>query len=178
MVKASLRNVLVALSLSAVLSACGGGGGGSGDDIGTVGNNPPVGLPNDPAPTPNPGTGSNPNPQRPPQKPGQPDLPAERSATLIWEAPNTRTDGTCLGDVTSYVISYGLASGVYDGSVNVEAGKVSCVASGVQDSCGEIMTCTYTVGDLGTASWYFAVQAEDGNGQRSGYSNEVVKTIQ
>lgn len=155
----NVRNGLAVLFLSVLVTACGGGGGG--------------GAPSD---------GVSPSPNVPGRPGGGDDglgggRDGEDDAVLTWLAPNSRTDGTCLKDLEEYRINLGNSPGVYEQVVSVPASQLSCVASGKRDACGEISTCTYTVRDLPSASWYFAVQAVDSVGNVSDYSNEAIKTI-
>ena len=87
------------------------------------------------------------------------------TATLTWNAPTVRTDGSALNpatDLQKYRIYYGLASGTYTQSVDV-------VNPGTD-------TVTYTL-TLGSGTYYFVVTAVDSSGQESGYSNEGSKTL-
>ncbi len=81
------------------------------------------------------------------------------SATLSWTPPTTNTDGTALTDLAGFKVYYGTASGSYTQVVNV--GYVT----------------TYTVNNLTSGTYYFAVTAYDTSGYESGYSNQVSKTI-
>ena len=100
------------------------------------------------------------------------------TALVTWEAPTAKIDGSCLSDLQSYRINYGLASSVYDSHQTVDAGSLSCVDTGKTDSCGQVKSCSYMVDNLGEASWYFAVQAVDSGGNVSDYTNEAIKTVQ
>lgn len=187
-----LRNVAVFASVSAVLVACGGGGGGSSSGGGTV-----------PAPVAGggtSGTGASGTPVVPADggsAPGDtadsggetavgdsggvtPEAPAPepKSVVLRWEAPTTRQDGSCLVDLQAYRVSFGLAPGLYDHNQLVDVGDVACTATGQGGVCGVTQSCEVTVASLSTASWYFVIQAVDSMGQLSGYSNEVVRTVQ
>jgi hypothetical protein len=82
-----------------------------------------------------------------------------KSATLAWNAPTTNTDGTSLTDLAGYKIYYGTSSGNYATSVNV--GNVT----------------TYTINNLSTGTYYFAVTAYDSSAVESYYSNQVSKTF-
>jgi|SRR5690606_38497101 len=104
--------------------------------------------------------------------------PDEGYAILSWEAPVTREDGSCLDDLAAYRISYGLAPGTYDKTETVSVEDMSAVDTGRSTDCGKIKSYSYVVEDLGTASWYFAVQAVDSAGNVSDYSNEAIRTIQ
>lgn len=202
-----IRNALLVASLSAALAACGGGGSNSNNQdndptttprpvepIDPPGQIPPTdsGQDND-QPPPDDGTDQTPVDPAPDDSEPQPDngteqpLPpssdeeepeVDNSAHLQWESPNTRTDAQCLTDLVAYRISYGLSSGVYTNTETVEAKDLTCTDSGEHNDCGQISTCGYTVQDLDTASWYFAVQAVDSSGNLSDYSNEGIKTIQ
>lgn len=80
--------------------------------------------------------------------------------TLTWDSPTTNADGTPLEDLAGYKIYYGISEGNYTASI--DAGNVT----------------TYTVSNLSSGTYYFAVTAYDISGNESGYSNEANKVIQ
>jgi hypothetical protein len=82
------------------------------------------------------------------------------SATLAWDAPVTNTDGTPLTDLAGYKIYFGASSGNYTSVIDV--GNVT----------------KYTVTNLSSGTYYFAVVSYDIAGIESDYSNEAGKTIQ
>lgn len=84
------------------------------------------------------------------------------SATLSWEAPTQRTDGTALTDLAGYRIHYGRLSGVYDYQIDLNTPGIA----------------TYVVENLVPGEWYFAVTAYDSTGLESDYSNEATRNIQ
>ncbi len=84
------------------------------------------------------------------------------SATLTWQAPTERTDGTALTDLAGYTIHYGRMSGVYDYQIDVNTPGVA----------------TYVVENLVPGDWYFAMTAYDSSGAVSDYSNEAQRHIQ
>lgn len=87
---------------------------------------------------------------------------ATGSATLRWEAPAVRTDGTPLEDLAGYRIRYGTSSGNYSEAVHVNsAGATSQVVSGLKAA----------------TTYYFAVFAVDGKGVESPASSEVSKVM-
>lgn len=86
-------------------------------------------------------------------------VPAGGIATLAWDAPTTKTDGTPLTGQTVYRLYYGTTPGNYTAVLNV--GSVT----------------TYTVVNLASGSYYFAVTACIANGLESAYSNEVSRRI-
>jgi len=84
---------------------------------------------------------------------------------LAWDAPTTYTDGTTLNPATelaSYKIYYGTASQTY-------TSVISILNPGT-------LTVSYSP-TLLAGTYYFAVTTVDNNGQESGYSNEVLKTV-
>lgn len=85
------------------------------------------------------------------------------SAALSWNAPGTRENGDSLkmGELAGYVISYG-----QDPENLAETIRIS-----------EASTMQFTVTDLADGTWFFTVQAEDGNGLLSAPSPQVSKTI-
>lgn len=129
----------------ALLTACGGGsGGGSGS-----------------------GSGSS----------GFPDLGSgggSESVRLTWTAPTEQVDGACLTEpVAEYRISYGNSPGLYVRTESANLSQVDCAAVG-RDHCGEVLECSVQLTGLEPAPWYIAVQAVDGLGNASEYSNEAL----
>lgn len=83
------------------------------------------------------------------------------SATLTWEPPTTRTDGSALTNLAGYRIRYGTASGRYDALLDLNQAGLSAVM----------------LENLAGGTWYFVVTAYDSAGAESAYSVEVQKTI-
>jgi hypothetical protein len=83
------------------------------------------------------------------------------TATLSWDAPATRADGSVVGALAGYRIYYGTASGQYAGSVLVYG---STTTSG-------------TVNGLPSGTWYFTVAAVDTVGNESAIGYELSKTL-
>lgn len=84
------------------------------------------------------------------------------SATLTWQAPTTRVDGTSLTNLAGYRIHYGTAVNNYPNVVQIpNAGITSAVVS-----------------QLTPATWYFVVSAYDATGLESSTTSPVSKTIQ
>lgn len=80
-------------------------------------------------------------------------------ATLAWDAPTTKTDGSPLTGLAGYRVYVGKAPGTYTQNFNV--GNLS----------------TYTVNNLSDATnYYFAVTAYDTAGLVSTFSNELLYT--
>jgi hypothetical protein len=149
----AVRPILLWSVLITVLSGCGGGG-----DAGTASGSSSDGAP---PPSSSPPSGSS-------------------SLSVTWDAPTTDADGTCSADLSGYIIHYGVRSRIYPLNDMVPVNAVSCVDSGTEPvaGCGNSMVCTYTINNLGAANWYVAVQAYDNVGNRSIYSNEIVRTVQ
>ncbi|HLT89972.1 MAG TPA: fibronectin type III domain-containing protein [Woeseiaceae bacterium] len=84
------------------------------------------------------------------------------SATLSWEPPTERADGTALTDLAGYRIHYGRMSGVYDYEIDIATPGVT----------------TYVVENLVPGDWYFAMIAYDTQGLESELSNEAHRAIQ
>jgi hypothetical protein len=82
------------------------------------------------------------------------------SATLSWAAPTTNTDGTPLTNLAGYKIYYGTSSGNY--TLSQDIGNIT----------------SYTINNLPSGTYYFAVTSYDSSGMQSVYSNEARKTIQ
>ena len=83
------------------------------------------------------------------------------SATLSWNPPVQRTDGTPLTDLAGYKIFYGRMSGIYDYQIDINNPTIS----------------TYLVENLVSGNWYFALAAYDSQGIESDRSNEVLRPI-
>jgi hypothetical protein len=82
------------------------------------------------------------------------------SARLAWGVPTTYTDGTPLTNLAGYKVYYGTSSGSYTRIIDV--GNVT----------------TYTINNLSSGTYYFAVTAYDIQQIESSYSSEVSKTFQ
>ncbi|GAB4358307.1 MAG: hypothetical protein Kow006_26650 [Gammaproteobacteria bacterium] len=139
---------LITVIFTALLSLGCVGGGGSGSSLGS-------------------GTSSTPAP-----------LPTGTATVEIsWNAPTTRSDGSCLGsDLGSFVVSYGEQSGSYQYSNQfyLNSGNISCQQVGYDNTCSaSVMRCSANVDSLSSGNWFFAVQAVDTSGYRSGYSLEA-----
>jgi hypothetical protein len=83
------------------------------------------------------------------------------SAALSWTPPTTRTDGTSLSDLAGYKIHYGPSADNLSSQVDINDVGIS----------------SYTVENLQSGTYYFAITAYDGNGTESVYSNVVSKAI-
>ncbi len=86
---------------------------------------------------------------------------AAGSATLSWNAPTERTDGSPLTDLAGYKFYWGKSAGDYVQSVTVMNPGLT----------------TYVIDGLTPATWYFAATAIDSNGIESQFSNQASKTI-
>jgi hypothetical protein len=84
------------------------------------------------------------------------------TATLSWVAPTQNTNGTAITSLSGYTIAYGNSATSLSQSVNIS----------------NPATTTYTVQNLGTGTWYFAVSAVESDGTSSALSTVVSKTIQ
>ena len=91
------------------------------------------------------------------------------SATLAWEPPTRRADGTPLTDLAGYNVHYGTSSGSY--STTDDLGMPACAPNGTT------IQCTHQVQGLGAGVWYFVVTAYDSAGKESDYSNEATGAI-
>lgn len=86
---------------------------------------------------------------------------ASGTAVLNWSAPTTNSDGSSLSDLAGYRVAYGRAASALDQSATVNTAGVT----------------TYTVGNLTSGQWYFAVYAVNSRGLESDISNVATKTI-
>ncbi len=83
------------------------------------------------------------------------------TATLSWQPPTSRTDGSTLTNLAGYRIHYGTAPGTFSQKITISnAGITSAVIEG-----------------LTPGTWYFAATAYDTSGVESDYSNVGSKTI-
>lgn len=87
--------------------------------------------------------------------------PAIGQATLHWEPPLEREDGTALDAVGGYRIYYGRDPGNLEYSIEVD---------------GDVTE--YRVGELEQGDWYFAVAAVSEEGLESTPSSVVKKTVE
>jgi hypothetical protein len=83
------------------------------------------------------------------------------SATLSWNPPTERTDGTPLSALSGYKIVYGPYSRNYRYAIDLDNPGLT----------------RYFIDGLGPGTWYFAVIAIDNQGMESTPSAEVSKTI-
>jgi hypothetical protein len=84
------------------------------------------------------------------------------SATLSWQPPTQRTDGTQLSDLKGYHILYGSAPGSYPNRITLDNPGLT----------------SYVVSNLSQGTWYFVMTAFDANGAESSQTGAVSKTIQ
>jgi hypothetical protein len=87
---------------------------------------------------------------------------ATGSAVVSWVPPTTNDDGSPLTDLAGYRVAYGRASGDLDQSATVSNASLS----------------SYTVENLASGQWFFAVYAVNSAGIESDISNVANKTIQ
>jgi hypothetical protein len=83
-------------------------------------------------------------------------------ATLSWTPPTTNTDGTSLGNLAGYRISYGTNANALTQTVQIANPGVT----------------TYSLSSLSPGTYYFAVRAYTSNGTESANSNVSAKTVQ
>jgi hypothetical protein len=91
-----------------------------------------------------------------------PTPPTQTTATLKWAAPTQNTDGSAITNLSGYVISYGMSATALSQTVSI----------------GNPAITSYTVQNLSTGTWYFAVSATESDGTSSALSAVVSKTIQ
>lgn len=84
------------------------------------------------------------------------------SAMISWTPPTTNTDGTALTNLAGYRIAYGTSPSALNTVANVPTAGVT----------------SYTIDDLSSGTWYFAVTAYTSSGTSSAASSVVTKTIQ
>ena len=81
--------------------------------------------------------------------------------SLSWAAPTENEDNSPLTDLAGYVIFYGTTAGQFSDLVLVEDPQAT----------------NYQVENLRPGTYYFAMSAINANGQRSGLSNTIVKSV-
>jgi hypothetical protein len=84
------------------------------------------------------------------------------SASLMWSAPTSNSDGSTLTNLAGYRVIYGTSTGSLDNSIRIADPQAT----------------TYTVPDLDAGTWYFALVAYTSAGVESDPSNLGSKTIQ
>lgn len=83
------------------------------------------------------------------------------SATLTWQAPSMRTDGSPLTDLAGFRIYYGTSSGDLRYTIDV-------TDPGARN---------YVVDNLTPGTWYFSISAKDSTGAESARSNPASTSI-
>lgn len=86
---------------------------------------------------------------------------ANGTATVSWSPPTNNTDGSTLTDLAGFRIAYGRSPSQMDLSANVSNPGLT----------------TYTVNNLASGDWFFAVHAVNAAGSESDISNIATKTI-
>jgi hypothetical protein len=86
---------------------------------------------------------------------------ANGMATLNWVAPTENTDNSPLTNLAGYRLTYGRSATQMDQSVNINNAGLT----------------TYTVNNLSSGTWYFALYAQASTGAESDASNTATKTI-
>ena len=86
------------------------------------------------------------------------------SVSLNWFAPTSRSDGTPIApsELSGYTVHYGSAPGSYTNSIGID----------------DPFATTVTLTDLPAGTYYFALTAEDRDGQQSDYSDVVSTQVQ
>lgn len=161
---------LVLVSGLATLVGCDAGGSTVPNGLapGTYTNSPPPAANPTSAPVPVPTPTSTPRPTTTPAPtatpaPTPPPPVGSASATVTWDAPTARLNGTSLsyGEIAAYKVSYGVSRGTYTYTVNVNKAATS-----------------YTlVGLAPNTTYYIVVTSIDTAGKESANSNVVLKTL-
>jgi len=82
------------------------------------------------------------------------------SINLLWDAPNTNTNGTKLTDLVGYIVYYKKKT-TTDYTYTIDVGNSPFI----------------TIKDLSLGTWCFAVTAYNDVGNESDYSNEICTDI-
>jgi hypothetical protein len=102
------------------------------------------------------------NPTTGTQKPGIPPVRvADGSATLDWTPPTQNNDGTALTNLAGYTVYYGTAPDQLTQSIKVSNPGLTA----------------YTVSNLPSGTWYFAVSSYSASGVESARTGVVSTTI-
>jgi len=83
------------------------------------------------------------------------------SVTLSWTPPATREDGSPLTDLAGYHLFYGQSSREYTEDIRIDNPGVT----------------SYTIENLNSGDWYFAMKSVDSSGLESDYSAEARRTV-
>jgi hypothetical protein len=83
------------------------------------------------------------------------------TVTLSWNVPTTNTNGSPLTDLSGYKIDYGTSSSTLNQSISVS----------------NPTTTAYTLQNLASGTWYFAIAAVTSDGMHSALSNVVSTTL-
>ncbi len=93
-------------------------------------------------------------------------------ATLTWDSPTINADGTSLNDLAGYKIYYWING---KSPTVIDVGCTPCSSS--CPGTAQPQTCSYTIRNLTSGTYYFAVTAYDADGNESDYSNTGYKMI-
>jgi hypothetical protein len=104
--------------------------------------------------------------------------PPQDALELVWDAPTTNSDGSCLDDLAGFRVNYGLSSGDYGNAQTLSLDELTPTPTGRSTECGEVVAYAFPLDALDTASWYVTVQARDDSGNLSEHSEEIVVTVE
>lgn len=110
--------------------------------------------------------------------PAVPPGPTQGRATLSWDTPVTRADGSCLADLAGFEIRWGRDPDRLTRHERPPMDELNCRETGATTSCGQARRCSFAVEGLSPAIWYFVIHAYDGAGRQSGPSRMVYKVIE
>jgi hypothetical protein len=165
-----IRDVVLCSVITLGLVACGSGGSGSSatasvpsgsipslvqPNVGVIARPPAVTTTTPTTPTP---VASN---NGPPTNPTPPPKPTTGSATLDWMPPTENSDGTILSNLAGYTVYYGTSPGNLTQSVKITNPGLTA----------------YTMTNLPSGTWYFAVTAYSSAGTESSRTATVSTTI-
>lgn len=108
--------------------------------------------------------------------------PAPKEVTLTWNAPTSRTDGSCLnGALAGFDVSYvGEHTNSRDEArLSMNDGALACEQTDYDSACDAIAySCSYTVEELEPDTWEFVVQAYDENDLISADSGSLILNVE
>ncbi len=92
-------------------------------------------------------------------------IAASVGVSLVWDAPTLNTDGTAITNLAGYVVYRSSTSGGPYTKIGVTVANIISYID------------VFNVPDNTTLTYFYVVTAYNTNGNESGYSNEVIKSV-